>query len=90
MKPKYIFPVVMTILMVMATNAYAEGISPPTLNQPTSPTNQANITITGTSEANLTINVSINGILTRTTIANPDGNFSLELTLLIEGSNSIT
>jgi len=76
--------------IVMAPIAFAEGISPPTLNQPTSPTNQTNITITGNSEANLIINVSINGQLAATTIANPDGNFSLELTLLTEGSNSIT
>ena len=73
----------------ISANITVNPITSPTLYNPLSPTNKSPITITGSSKANRTINVSVNGAFAGTTTANEDGNFSLSINLN-EGINTIT
>jgi len=62
----------------------------PVLNQPSSPTQDKLITVTGTSSPNLAIELYVNSLLKGETTATSTGTFSLDNLPLTDGINTIT
>jgi len=78
-----------TALSVEVTAGASSSLSPPLLDPLTTPTYEKNITISGTAEADSTVEIFLNNNSVGTTVAAQNGNFSLAATLA-EGTNEIS
>ncbi len=89
-------PVTQTFALTVSGDAAADTTAPdaPVITQPTTPTNDDSITISGTAEADATVTLSQNGIVltSSTATADANGDWSIEATLSADndGANSFT